>query len=105
MSGGAFKVLSWFRLPVRLDGLQHPVGDLVDAVDLGQDAALGILGHHGFGLLVVKVQLVADDGFVVVAAAGFLGTAQETVPSSSSLAVSCRTMSSIRPPAARTASR
>ena len=45
------------------DGLHDAVGDFVDgadAVHLGQDAALGILGHNGLGLLVVQVQPVAD---------------------------------------------
>ena len=52
-----------------LDGLHDAVGNLVDAADavhLGEDAAFGILGDNGFGLLVVQVQAVADDGFVVV---------------------------------------
>jgi len=53
--------------------------DKTDPVDLGEDAALGVLRHHGFGLLVVQVQAVADDGFVVVAPARFLGPAQEAV--------------------------
>ena len=51
--------------------------DSADAVHLGEDAAFGILRHNGFCLLVVQVKAVADDGFVVVAPARFLGPAQE----------------------------
>jgi hypothetical protein len=56
------------------------VGDLVDvadAVHLCQDASRSVRGHNCLGLLVVEVQPVADDGLVVVAAAGLLRTAQE----------------------------
>jgi hypothetical protein len=63
-----------------LDGPHDAVGDLVDAagaVNLGQDAALGVLGHNCLGLFVVQAQAVADDGLVVIAAPGFLGAAQK----------------------------
>ena len=65
----------------RCDGLDHApchVVDGADAVHLDEDAAFGVLGHHGFGLLVVQVQAVADDGFVVTPAR-FLGAAEEAV--------------------------
>jgi len=59
------------------DGAHHSVGDFLDlaeAVNLSQDAAPGVLRHHGFGLLVVQIQSVADNGFIVVAAARLLGS-------------------------------
>ena len=58
----------------------NQVGDLIDgtnAIDTAEDATLGVAGHHGFGLLVVQIQAVADDGFVVIAAAGLDGAAQQ----------------------------
>jgi hypothetical protein len=64
----------------RLDGVHDAVDDFVDsadAVNLGEDSTFGVLGHNGLGLLVVQVQAVADDGLIVVAAAGLLGAAQK----------------------------
>jgi hypothetical protein len=46
-------------------------------MDLGDDAALGVLCHYRFGLLVVEVQAVADDSFVVVRAPCFLRPAKQ----------------------------
>jgi hypothetical protein len=72
--------LPWSGCLLLLDGLHDAVSDFIDraeAVNLGQDAALGVLGHNGLGLLVVQVQAVADDRHGVVAASGLLGTGQE----------------------------
>lgn len=48
-------------------------------MDLGQDAALGVLRHNSFGLPMVEVQAVADDRFVVVRAPRFFRPAKQAV--------------------------
>jgi hypothetical protein len=96
-------------LPLCTLDSNQPASDFVycaGPVNLGELPSLGVLGNDCRGLLVVKTQAVADDDFVVVAAAGLLGPAEEAVgTSSSSSAVSCRTMTSFFSPVVRISSR
>jgi hypothetical protein len=56
------------------EGIEDTGGDLLgaDSMYLGQDAATFKLLHNGPGLLVVQVQAVSDDGFIVVRACRLL---------------------------------
>ncbi|MDQ0923749.1 hypothetical protein QF038_002257 [Pseudarthrobacter sp. W1I19] len=74
----------------RSTAAEHALGDLLDAahaIDLGQDAAPCILIHNGAGLLMVEVQAVADDGLIVVGAAGFLRPVKQAV---NEFVIACR---------------